>query len=66
MLLSCLMWAKYTHSVLGFYNDALWCLCAKIVGRKLIEMEGRVNLGLKSENGGEMSGKVWGFEGLKS
>ena len=44
--LTCLMWAKFTHSVLGFYNDVLWCLCAEIVGRKLVEMMGRVNLGL--------------------
>jgi len=40
------MWAKFTHSVLGFYDDALWCLCVEIVGRKLVEMMGRVNLGL--------------------
>ena len=37
------MWAKFTHSVLWFYDDAL---CAEIVGRKLVEMMGRVNLGL--------------------
>ena len=40
------MWAKFTHSVLGFYDDALWCLCAEIVDRKLVEMMGKVNLGL--------------------
>ena len=40
------MSAKFTHSILGIYDDALWCLCAEIVGRKLVEMMGRVNLGL--------------------
>ena len=58
--------SKATHSVLGFYDDALWCLSAEIVDRKLVEMMGRVNLGLKSENGSDRIGKVWGFKGLKS
>ena len=38
--------SKATHSVLGFYDDALWYLYAEIVGIKLVEMMGRVNLGL--------------------
>ena len=38
--------SKATHSVLGFYDDALWYLYAEIVDRKLVEMMGRVNLGL--------------------
>jgi len=38
--------SKTTHSVLGFYDDALWYLYVEIVGRKLVEMMGRVNLGL--------------------
>ena len=42
--MSCLMWAKFTHSILGYYDDALWCLCAEIAERKLVEMKGRVNL----------------------
>ena len=38
--------SKATHSVLGFYDDALWYLYAEIVDRKLVEMMGKVNLGL--------------------
>ena len=41
-----LMWAKITHSVLGFYDDALWYLCVEFVDRNLVEMMGKVNLGL--------------------
>jgi len=38
--------SKAAYSVLGFYDDALWYLYAEIVGRKLVEMMVRVNLGL--------------------
>ena len=38
--------SKITHADLGFYDDALRCMYAEIVDRKLVEMMGRVNLGL--------------------
>ena len=38
--------SKATHPVLGFYDDALWYLYAENVVGKLVEMMGRVNLGL--------------------
>ena len=38
--------SQIIHSNLGFYDDALWCLCAEIADRKLVEMKGKVNLGL--------------------
>ena len=39
--------SKITHADLGFYDDALRCMYAEIVDRKLVEMMGRVNLGLR-------------------
>ena len=38
--------SQITHSDLGFYDDALWYMNAENVDRKLVEMMGRVNLGL--------------------
>ena len=38
--------SKITHADLGLYDDVLWYLYAEIVDRKLVEMMGRVNLGL--------------------
>jgi len=37
---------KITHADLGFYDDALWYMYAENVDGKLVEMMGRVNLGL--------------------
>ena len=48
--LSCWVWVKLTHSVLGFYDDVCDVCVLKLLMEKLIEMKGRVNLGLKSEN----------------
>ena len=38
--------SKITHADLGSYDDALCYICAENVDRKLVEMMGRVNLGL--------------------
>ena len=59
-------WVKHTHSVLGFLWWCLWCLCAEIAYGKLLEMKGRVNLGLESENVVLWVEKEWGFESWKA
>jgi len=40
----------------------LWCLYTEIAHGKLLEMKGRVNLGLESENVVLWVEKEWGFE----
>ena len=59
-------WVKHTHSVLGFLWWCLWCLYAEIADGKLLEMKGRTNLGLESENMVLWVEKEWGFESWKA
>ena len=50
VLIAMFGWVRHTHSVLGFLWWCLWCLYAEISYGKLLEVKGRVNLGLESEN----------------
>ena len=59
-------WVRHTHSVLGFLWWCLWCLYAEIADGNLLEMKGRTNLGLESENvmlWVEKRVRLWELEG---
>ena len=58
--------SKIIHADLGLYDDVLWYLYVKIVDRKLVEMMGRVNLGLNVRMVVMWveSVRFWGFEKL--
>ena len=58
-------WIRHTHSVLGFLWWCLWCLYAEIADGNLLEMKGRINLRLESENVMLWVEKEWDFESWK-
>jgi len=55
--------SKITHAKLGFYDDVLWYMYVEHVDKKLVEMMGKINLGLNVRMVVLWVEKMWDFEG---